>query len=76
MAEEEKKFAFTAVRRPGNARETPSWRFEVAKGCWVTLFDDGRTRFLMDETEEHKVEHKNRDARYPGTKMIETKPKR
>jgi hypothetical protein len=73
--EDEKKYTFTAVRRHGSARETPSWRFQVAEGCWVTLFDDGRTRFLMDETDEHKVEHKNRDARRPGAKMIETRSK-
>ncbi|MDX8142731.1 hypothetical protein SK854_11460 [Lentzea sp. BCCO 10_0061] len=76
MPDDEQTFEFTAVRRPGNARETPSWRFRVREGCWVTLFDDGRTRFLMDPTEEYKVEHKNRDADHPGTKLIETKPKR
>jgi len=75
MAEHEKKFEFTAVRRPGNARETPSWRFEVSEGCWVTLFDDGRTRFLMDETAGYKVTGTNRSVYRPGAKMIETKPK-
>jgi hypothetical protein len=75
MADDEKTFVFTAVRRPGSARETPSWRFQVREGCWVTLFDDGRTRFLMDETAAHEVIGKNRDRYRPGARMIETKPK-
>ncbi|WP_154697374.1 hypothetical protein [Lentzea guizhouensis] len=75
MADDEKKLTFTAVRQDRNTRETPSWRFEVRPGCYVTLFDDGRTRFLMNETDEYEVKPKNADARYPGTKMIEHKPK-
>jgi hypothetical protein len=75
MPQDETKFEFTAIRRPGSARETPSWRFEVREGCWVTLFDDGRTRFLMDETDDYQVTGKNQDRYRPGARMIETKPK-
>ncbi|WP_177220936.1 hypothetical protein [Lentzea xinjiangensis] len=68
-------FEFTAIRQPGNARVTPSWRFQVSDGCRVILFDDGHTRFLMDETADYKVTGTNRSVHRPGAKMIETKSK-
>lgn len=75
MANDEETFTFTAYRQRGNARETPSWRFEVRPGCWVTLFDDGRTRFLMDETDDYKVTGTAKSVYRPGARMIEHKPK-
>ncbi len=66
---------FVGIRQDRSARETPSVRYEVRPGCYVTLFDDGRTRFTIDPAvANRKVHHVvDNNSNLPGGKLIETK---
>ncbi len=74
MAEEVLRVA--GVRQDGDSRRTGAYRYEVADGCFLTLFDDGRVRFLIDPRPDRdiRVVNTNRSNR-PGAKLIETKYK-
>ncbi|CRK61574.1 hypothetical protein [Alloactinosynnema sp. L-07] len=62
------------VRQEGDARRTGSYRYEVADGCFLTLFDDGRVRFLIDPRPDRTIRVvKSNESNRPGAKLIETK---
>ena len=65
---------FSGRRQDRNSRETPSVRYEVVSGCYVTIFDDGRVRFTIDPVKANrKVSHViTNTSNLPGGKMIET----
>ncbi|MBB5958230.1 hypothetical protein FHS29_004838 [Saccharothrix tamanrassetensis] len=74
MAEE--VLRVTGVRYEGDSRKTGSYRYEVADGCFLTLFDDGRVRFLVDPRPDRTIHVVNTNtSNRPGAKLIETKPK-
>jgi hypothetical protein len=64
---------FEGVRQE-SSRTAPSVRYEVRPGCFLTLFDDGRTRFTIDPVKSgRKVTGTfNNRSNLPGGKMIET----
>lgn len=66
---------FEGRRQDRSSRETPSVRYEVSPGCWVTIFDDGRVRFTIDPVKSgRRVGHViTNTTTLPGGKMIETK---
>ncbi|MGQ0840403.1 hypothetical protein [Actinokineospora sp.] len=67
---------FHGRRHPtGTNGGTPYTIYDVADGCTVTLFDDGRVRMTMKPDADWAVEVKETDARFPGAKMLELKPK-
>ncbi len=75
MAEE--VLTVTGVRQEGNARQTGSYRYEVADGCYLTLFDDGRVRFLVDPRPDRVIRVVNTNtSNRPEAKLIETRFKR
>lgn len=54
--------SFSGVRQERKG-DTPSTRFEVRPGCYLTLFDDGRTKFTVNEVESGlKIRVKNKDS--------------
>lgn len=62
------------VRQEGHSRRTGGYRYEVADGCFLTLFDDGRVRFLVDPRPDRSIHVVNTNtSNRPGAKMIETK---
>jgi hypothetical protein len=64
------------VRQEGDSRKTGSYRYEVADGCFLTLFDDGRVRFLIDPRPGRNITVVNNNtSNRPGAKLIETKYK-
>lgn len=67
----EKPVTFTAKRYEGDDRETANVRFEVAPGCWVTVFDDGRVRFRIDPADGYRVGYRSTGKDYPGSQLIE-----
>lgn len=64
----------TGARQEADSRRTGLYRYEVADGCFLTLFDDGRVRFLIDPRphREIRVVTTNTSNR-PGAKLIETR---
>lgn len=48
----------------------PFDRFEVAPGVFLSLFDDGRVKVRMDPADGCEVKVKQKDATYPGSKML------
>ncbi|MEV8440775.1 hypothetical protein AB0425_25645 [Actinosynnema sp. NPDC051121] len=68
--------SFHGRRHPnGTNGGTPYTVYDVADGCTVTLFDDGRVRMTMKPAEGWIVDVKSTDARFPGAKMLELRPK-
>jgi hypothetical protein len=64
----------TGVRQEEDGRRTGSYRYEVADGCFLTLFDDGRVRFLIDPRPDRKIHVVNTNtSNRPGAKLIETR---
>ena len=64
----------TGVRQPGDSRRTGSYRYEVADGCFLTLFDDGRVRFLIDPRPHRTIRIvPSNTSNRPGAALIETK---
>lgn len=67
--------AFPHRRYPqGTNGGTPYTVHDVADGCTVTLFDDGRVRMTIKPSAGWEVKHKLVDARFPGAKMLELRP--
>lgn len=67
------------VRQPGDRRRTASWRSEVADGCFLTLFDDGRTKFVarqVDLRDGFVIETAEDTADNTGGAMIRTRTSR
>lgn len=72
----EEVLTVTGVRQEGDRRRTGSYRYEVADGCYLTLFDDGRVRFLIDPRPDRDVRVVNvNTSNRPGAKLIETRPR-
>lgn len=67
------------MRQPGDRRRTASWRSEVDDGCFLTLFDDGQTKFvarLVDLRDGFVIETAEDPAENPGGAMIGTRASR
>jgi hypothetical protein len=71
----DEQLTFIATRYAGDRRKTASRRFEVAPGAWVTLFDDGRVKFLVDPPTGFKVIHQSVDGDHPGRQVLKTEHK-
>jgi hypothetical protein len=65
---EEVRTTFVSRRQDRNSRETPSVRYEVSEGCFVTVFDDGRVRFTIDPVKSGRKVHDrpHNDSNLPG----------
>lgn len=71
---DEVRTVFVGRRQDRNSRETPSVRYEVAPGCHMTIFDDGRVRFTIDPVKAGRTvsDRPNNTSNLPGGKLIET----
>ncbi len=64
---------YPATRYEGDKQQAPNVRFEVAPGCFVTVFDDGRVRFRIDPQDGRSAVYWRNESNVPGARILETR---